>query len=283
MILIADGGSTKTDWRLLKGGQEYKRIQTTGFNPYLQSGAEIEEILWKELQPYVDNKGVAKIYYYGSGCSTITKNQVVELAFERVFPNARISIDHDLLGAAKALCRNNPGIAAILGTGSNSCLYDGDQITDHIFSLGYFFGDEGSGAYMGKKLISSYLHGELPTELSEFLLAQYPMTRESILDSIYCKPAPSRFLASFSTFILENRKHPFIYQLIMDNFRLFFKYQVCYYKDYKDFKINLVGSVAFHYQDLLAIICEEYGIQMGTILQAPIDGLIEYHKEESGF
>jgi len=281
MILIADGGSTKTDWRLLKDGQEYKQVQTTGFNPYLVSSEEIEEILWKELQPYIDHKGVDRIYYYGAGCSTSTKNQLVESAFEKVFTNAKISIDHDLLGAARALCGKIAGIAAILGTGSNSCFYDGKRITDQIFSLGFFFGDEGSGAYMGKNLISAFLHNELPPDLSEKLVREYPMSKESILDAVYNKPAPSRFLASFSTFINESRSHPYILNLIKDNFRQFFKYQVCCYEHYKDVPVNFVGSVAYHYQDLLHEVGMEFGINVGRIIQAPIDGLVEYHLGEA--
>lgn len=280
MILIADGGSTKTDWRLLKEGREYKQVQTTGFNPYLVSSAEIEEILWKELQPYIDNNGVGRIYYYGAGCSTATKNQVVESAFEKVFPSATINIEHDLLGAARALCGNNEGIVAILGTGSNSCFYNGKTITDHIFSLGYFFGDEGSGAHMGKKLISDFLHNELPADLSEKLVQQYPMSKESILDAVYNKPAPSRFLASFSTFININRDHPYMQQLIAENFRQFFKYQVCCYQKYTEVPVNFVGSVAYHYKDILSAIGAEFGTSTGKVIQAPIDGLVEYHMQE---
>jgi len=282
MILIADGGSTKTDWRLLKDGQEYKQVQTTGFNPYLVSTDEIEEILWKELQPYIDNKGIGKIYYYGAGCSTATKNQSVESAFEKIFPNARISIDHDLIGAARASCKNEAGIAAILGTGSNSCFYDGQKITDQIFSLGFFFGDEGSGAFMGKNLISAFLHNEMPAELCEKLVNEYPMSKESILDSIYNKPAPSRFLASFSTFINKNRNHPFILNLILDNFRQFYKYQVCCYPLHQEVPVNFVGSVAYYYQDLLHQVGNEFGTKVGRIIQAPIDGLVEFHMTEVG-
>ena len=279
MILIADGGSTKTDWRLLKDGREYKQLQTTGFNPYLVGSDVIEEILWKELQPYIDNNGVTKVYYYGAGCSTATKNQVVELAFEKVFPSARIYIDHDLLGAARALCGNTEGVVAILGTGSNSCFYDGKNIIDHIFSLGYFFGDEGSGAFMGKNLLSAYLHNDLPSDLAEKLEKEYPMSKESILDAVYNKPAPSRFLASFSTFINSNREHSFIKNLILDNFRTFYRYQVCCYPRHKEVPVNFVGSVAFHYQDLLLEISSEFGTRIGKIIQAPIDGLVEFHKE----
>ncbi len=279
MILIADGGSTKTDWRLIKEGREYKQIQTSGFNPYLVGSDEIEEILWKELQPYIDNNAVSAVYYYGAGCSTPVKIMIVETAFEKIFINARLYISHDLLAASHALCGDKEGIAAILGTGSNSCYYDGKDIQDGIFSLGYFFGDEGSGAYLGKQLITAFLHKELPEEIAIKLREAYPMSLENILDAVYTKPAPSRFLASFSNFINENRDHPFIYKLIADAFRAFYKYQICCYTKHKDVPVHFVGSVAYHYQDIISLIGREFGVKTGKFIKAPIDGLVEYHHE----
>ena len=279
MILIADGGSTKTDWRLIKEGREYKQVQTPGFNPYLVGSDEIEAILWKELQPYIDNNAVSSVYYYGAGCSTPVKNMIVENAFEKIFPNARIHISHDLLAAAHALCGDKEGIAAILGTGSNSCFYDGKDITDGIFSLGYFFGDEGSGAYLGKQLLTAYLHKELPEDVEQRFKEEYSMSLESILDAVYTKPAPSRFLASFSRFINNNRNHPYIYNLLTEAFRSFFKYQVCCYARHKEVPVHFVGSVAYHYKDILTEIGLEFGIKTGKFIKAPIDGLVEYHQE----
>lgn len=281
MILIADGGSTKTDWRLIKDGREYKKIQTSGFNPYLVGSDEIEEILWKELQPFIDNNAVSAVYYYGAGCSTAVKNQIVETAFEKIFTKAKLYISHDLLAASHALCGDKEGIAAILGTGSNSCYYDGKNIKDGIFSLGYFFGDEGSGAYMGKQLITAYLHKELPEEVAKKLSEAYPMSLENILDAIYTKPAPSRFLASFSNFINENRNHPYIYNLITEAFRAFYKYQVCCYERHKEVPVHFVGSVAYHYRDILTAIGLEFGVNTGKFIKAPIDGLVEYHQENN--
>jgi len=279
MILIADGGSTKTDWRLIKEGREYKQVQTPGFNPYLVGSDEIEAILWKELQPYIDNTAVSAVYYYGAGCSTPVKNMIVETAFEKIFPNARIYVSHDLLAAAHALCGDKEGIAAILGTGSNSCYYDGRDIKDKIFSLGFFFGDEGSGAYLGKQLLTAYLHKELPEEIEKRFLEEYTISLESILDAVYTKSAPSRFLASFSRFINNNLDHPYIKTLVSDAFRLFYKYQVCCYARHKDVPVHFVGSVAYHYKDLLSEIGLEFGIKTGKFIKAPIDGLVEYHKE----
>ena len=280
MILIADGGSTKTDWRLLKDGREYKQVQTQGFNPYLVGSDAIEDILWKELQPYIDNEAVSHVYYYGAGCSTPVKNMIVETAFEKVFVNARINISHDLLGAAHALCADSEGIVAILGTGSNSCYYDGREIKDGIFSLGYFFGDEGSGAYLGKQLLTAYLHKELPADIEERLKEEYPSSLESILDAVYSKPAPSRFLASFSRFININREHPYINNLLTEAFKAFYKYQVCCYPKHKEIPVHFVGSVAYHYQDFLTQIGSQLGIRTGRFIQAPIDGLVEYHNDK---
>ena len=280
MILIADGGSTKTDWRLLKEGREYKQVQTQGFNPYLVGSDAIEEILWKELQPYIDNDAVSYVYYYGAGCSSPVKNMIVETAFEKVFVNARIDISHDLLGAAHALCADSEGIVAILGTGSNSCYYDGREIKDGIFSLGYFFGDEGSGAYLGKQLLTAYLHKELPADIEERLKQEYPSSLESILDAVYSKPAPSRFLASFSRFINMNREHPYINNLLTEAFKAFYKYQVCCYPKHKEIPVHFVGSVAFHYQDILTQVGLQFGIRTGRFIQAPIDGLVEYHNDK---
>jgi len=281
MILIADGGSTKTDWRLIKEGREYKQIQTSGFNPYLVGSDVIESILWKELQPLIDTTAISAIYYYGAGCSTPVKNMLVETAFEKVFKNASIHISHDLLAAAHALCGDKEGIAAILGTGSNSCYYDGKEIKDGIFSLGYFFGDEGSGAYLGKQLLTAFLHNELPADLAEKLRIEYPKSLESILDSVYTKVAPSRFLASFSKFINQNRSHPYIYTLLSDAFRAFYKYQICCYAKHKEVPVNFVGSVAYHYKDILTEVGKEYGVTTGKFIKAPIDGLVEYHHENN--
>jgi N-acetylglucosamine kinase-like BadF-type ATPase len=204
---------------------------------------------------------------------------VIEHAFEKVFTNADFYIEHDLLGAARSSCGNSEGIACILGTGSNSCFYDGKLVTDHIFSLGYFFGDEGSGAYMGKQLLTSYLHNELPEDLMKTFQAGHNLSNENILDAVYNKPAPSRFLASFSTFISDNRNHPFINELIRNNFRNFYKYQVACYPRHKEVPVNFVGSVAYHYQDILHEIGEEFGITIGKVIQAPIDGLVDFHRQ----
>lgn len=279
MILIADGGSTKTDWHLIKEGRDYKQLQTSGFNPYLFGSDKIEAILRNELQSYIDAADINVIHYYGAGCSNPEKNDIVKSALEKVFLNAQFYINHDLLGAARALCSKEEGIAAILGTGSNSCYYDGTSITDKIFSLGYFFGDEGSGAYLGRQLLTAYLHNELPLDIDRKFRDTYSLSHENILDSVYTKPAPSRFLASFSRFLNENREHDFVNRLLKDAFRKFYKYQVCCFARHKEVPVHFVGSVAYHYRDMLTEVGLEFGIRTGKFIQSPIDGLVEYHKQ----
>lgn len=282
MILIADGGSTKTDWRLISPNNEIKPIRTIGFNPYLSNSDEIEEILWKELDPFIGNRNLKQVFYYGAGCSTLAKNEIVENAIGKLFPHAEIFIYHDLLGAARALCGENEGIACILGTGSNSCLYDGHQIVAGVPSLGYFFGDEGSGAALGKMLLTAYLHNDLPADLTTAFKTKYPLSLENFLDAVYSQAKPSRFLASFSEFIFEHQEHHFIKNLISDNFRNFFHYFVMRYPHYTELPINCAGSIAFHYTPLLNEVAKDLGISISSVIRSPIDGLVEYHLTQNG-
>lgn len=280
MILVADGGSTKVAWRVINNGVEYKDVQTDGFNPYLNTVEQISEILWKDLQPFIDTNSIETIYYYGSGCSNASKNYIVEQALKSVFQKARINVDHDLMGAALSVCGNREGIACILGTGSNSCYFDGQRIIDRIFSLGYFFGDEGSGAYLGKQLLSDYLHDLTPHHISQLLENEWNLSKEKVLESVYHNSAPNKFLGSFSRFLEQNKDEPYVRSLLDTSFRLFFKYQVCIYEKHKEVPVNFVGSVAYHFQDMLKEIASELGITTGSFIQAPIDGLVEYHIKE---
>jgi len=282
MIIIADGGSTKTDWRLISLHSEIKPIQTSGFNPYLSTTAEIEEILWKELYPFIGDGNLNQVFYYGAGCSTISKNEVVANAIRKLFPQAEIFIYHDLLGAARALCGEHEGIACILGTGSNSCLYDGYQVLESAPSLGYFFGDEGSGAALGKMLLKAYLHNELPSDLTTAFKIRYPLSLENILDAVYNQPKPSRFLASFSGFIFEYQEHPFVKNLISENFRAFFRYFVMRYQRYTELPVNCLGSIAFYYKPLLMKVASDSGITISRVIRSPIEGLADYHVKIAG-
>lgn len=279
MLLIADSGSTKTDWWLVKD-KEIIKDKTVGFNPYFQTTEQIIEELSSNLVPHLKShieKEKLSIYFYGAGCSSEAKCSIVRNALLQVWPDAIIEIEHDLLAAARALCGRKPGIAAILGTGSNSCYYDGNRIVANVFSLGYLLGDEGSGAYLGKKMITTFLYNEFPEDLQTALAGLITDSKEEILDSIYKKPLPSRYLASFSRYIPGVLSHPAMHKLVYQGLDDFFKHHVSKYPIHKEIPFNCVGSVAFHYKDILKEIVEDRKMIMGKIIESPIEALVNYH------
>lgn len=277
MKLIADSGSTKTDWCLIDDNGERKTVQTIGINPYHMNSAAIKEVLDKELYPFIYPDEVKEIFYYGAGCSTVRKCQTIDNVLQDFFTKANIEVHHDLLGAARALCGNEPGIACILGTGSNSCYYDGNDISENVVSLGYLFGDEGSGAHMGKQLIIDYFRGIIPSDIIESFNKRYNPTVESILDAVYNQPRPSRFLASFSPFLLENISHPYIKGLVTGSFDEFFNRNVSSYSNYQSVKVNFTGSVAYFFRDILVESAAKAGISTNKIYRSAIEGLIDFH------
>jgi glucosamine kinase len=279
MILIADSGSTKTDWRVIDADQEYEQINTTGINPQYLDTEKIYGIFETELLPQLKEKNISEIYYYGAGCSSPERNKRVEDALSRAFPNVPNYVDHDLLAAARALCGHKPGIACILGTGSNSCLYDGKNIIDNVTSLGFLMGDEGSGAYLGKLLIKAYLYRELPEELATSLKNRYNLTKDGILDAVYGSDIPSQYLATFAKFMHEKRKNPVIKEMIYENFEEFFERHASKYEGFGELPVNFVGSIAFHFSDTLKLVAKKYGCHIGVIISSPSEGLIKYHQE----
>ncbi|MCX6230789.1 MAG: hypothetical protein NTZ33_04525 [Bacteroidetes bacterium] len=278
MILIADSGSTKTDWTLIIPEHENRSFQTIGMNPYFIDKEGIEKELEKNLLPFVNQQLITKVFFYGSGCSSIQKKDVIREPLEGFFRMAEVEVEHDLLAAARALCGKEAGIACILGTGSNSCLYDGNDILENVPSVGYLIGDEGAGVYIGKMFISAYLRDELPPDLKQAFESASPMRFENILDAIYKQAFPNRFLASFSTFIATQITHPYIYQLIFDSFNKFFLYQVSHYTGYKTQPLSCTGSVAYIYKDIFIKVAENWGVKVDKILKTPMEGLISYHK-----
>ncbi|AKD02495.1 hypothetical protein POKO110462_12290 [Pontibacter korlensis] len=279
MILIADSGSTKTDWRLLTSDSVLGQAQTAGFNPMYQEADEIYQEVHDVLLPQLGANVPTAIYYYGAGCSTPDRNKRVENALRRVFPDALIDIDHDLLGAARAICGREPGIACILGTGSNTCLYNGTDIIDNVPSLGFLLGDEGSGAFMGKLLIKAFMYRELPEELATPLKNTYNLNKDTILEALYGSSMPSRYVASFAKFMHDKQKHPIIRDMIYENFSEFFERHVLKYDGHESLPVNFVGSVAFHFSDILKQVAKKYGLCVETIIKSPIEGLILYHQE----
>lgn len=278
MILIADSGSTKIDWCLLNGKKKVAQIFTTGMNALLMTEEEMAECIMNELMPSLRGYEVTEIYYYGAGIiSDEIKNQVIN-ALKRNMPHVnKIEVDTDLLGAARALCQREPGIACILGTGSNSCYYDGEKVVDNVSPLGYILGDEGSGAVLGKLLVGDVLKKQLPEHLCEKFLKEYNLDRTTIIDRVYRKPAANRFLAQFAPFLEHNINEPSIKALVMRSFTDFFVRNVASYPHYKELPCNFVGSIALLQKDVLIEAASKLGITIGTIIQAPMEGLIKYH------
>lgn len=284
MILIADSGSTKTTWTLTDKKKVIDESHTQGFSPSFQTAETITKIMLSELNKEVlqqQNNNALQVFYYGTGCSTIEKVQLMQNALANVFTNAHITVNHDLYAAAIALCGNKPGIACILGTGSNSCYFDGKEIKESPLSLGYFFGDKGSGAHIGKTLLQYYLDDALPKDLQSALFALPEFDKETILENVYKKPMPQRFLASYTKVVANYTQHVFIQNLIKQCFADFFTHQVEKYSLQKQIEINFVGSVALHFKELLNEVMQGRGLKQGIILQSPMEGLVKYHLQNS--
>lgn len=275
MILLADSGSTKTDWCLTDRGKLVLQIFTKGTNPFFQTEDEISEEIEKHLIPGLGAYTINAVYFYGAGCAFPEKNEIVRAAIAR-YIDSRIEIGSDLLAAAHALCGDEAGIACIMGTGSNSCYYDGRGIVSNVSPLGFILGDEGSGAVLGKLLVGDCLKNQLSTALQEKFFKQFNLTRAEILDKVYKQPFPNRFLASLSPFLLQNIEEPMIHDLVLNSFKAFLRRNVMQY-DYKHNKVHFVGSVAYHYKSVLQEAAEELGITLGTIIKSPMEGLIAYH------
>lgn len=277
--LIADSGATKAEWCLLKGKKK-KTLFTQGISPYLMTTDEIAKILLKELKPKLKKESITEIYFYGTGCSNPENVKHVRTALKQVFPTTKkIQIDHDLMGAAKALCGNEKGVACILGTGSNSCYFNGKKIIKNSPGLGYVLGDEGSGAFLGRKVIQHFLYHTFDEELMARFQAKYNTDRLEILDHIYRKPLPNRYMASFALFLTENRGHYMVENIIEDSLNEFFYNHIYKYRESWLFPIHFTGGVAYAFRDVLKSLCQSYELQLGRILKNPMQGLIEYHSK----
>jgi len=277
-ILIADSGSTKTDWVLLDKHNIIIQFQTIGFNPYFQSSEDIYNEIISVLIPVLHDQlhTITQISYYGAGCSTPDKVQVVKQGLYLAFGNILSEVNHDLLAAARALCGKEKGIACILGTGSNSCLYNGKEVIENIPSVGFMFGDHGSGATIGRTFVQAYFDDTLPLHLkTAFEKAGYH--REIILENVYKKPMPSKYLASIVGFLSNYSNDSFVNDMIRNCFLIFFDAQVSKYTNAKSLAVNSVGSIGFYYKELLEQAAKEKGFVIGNIIKSPIDGLIKYH------
>ena len=276
MILISDSGSTKTDWCVVDKGEIVRRIATAGINPFFQSEEEIAGEVEKNLLPALEGLAVTSVSFYGAGCAFPEKNEVVRRAINRYLP-VPVEVGSDLLAAARALCGDEAGIACILGTGSNSCLYDGKGIVRNISPLGFILGDEGSGAVLGKLLVGDVLKNQLPEALKDAFFAEFGLTPAVIMEKVYKQPFPNRFLASLSPFLIRHIEEPAISGLVNDSFRKFFTRNVMQY-DYRSYPVHLLGSVAWYYREQLEAVAGELGIRLGAIVQSPLAGLVAYHR-----
>ena len=276
--LVADSGSTKTDWLLLDEEYGNSEFHTTGINPVRDSSSIITNVLMDELVPYIPSAcEVSKVHFYGAGCMDPYRSELIKI-LKDIFPNAEITAESDLLGAARGLCGKDPGIVCILGTGSNSGLYDGKHIINNISPLGFILGDEGSGAVLGRTLIGNLIKGDMPSGLLEDFLDFFHLTIPEIIDKVYRKPCPNLFLASLVPFIQHHREIPQIHDMLVSSFRQFITRNVCHY-GHREMPVNFVGSIAHTFKRELSESIEAEGLILGEIIQHPIQNMAKFHQK----
>lgn len=279
MIIIADGGSTKTNWCLIDGSGRNIYFNTEGYNPYFVSSEYIQSSLKKGLPNDLQLDQITEVYYYGAGVHNEEKAEIIKDAFALFFKEAEIFIGHDLLAAARALLGTQSGFAAILGTGTNTCLYDGNDITLNIDSAAYILGDEGSGCYIGKKLLTDYVRGLMPVNVREEFWNTYKLTPDEVMDRVYTKPLANRFCAGFSKFVYDNNVNiEYSRNIVKTSFVDFFTNLVSNYPNYKDYSFNCIGSVGYNFRNVLEETAEEFGMKVGKIIRSPIDDLVKFHQ-----
>ena len=277
MVLIADSGSTKTSWHLVSRDKNADICTTTGgINPFQLGLDEVKHLL--ETEFLLPRTGIVEIWFYGAGCAFPDKNRMVAEALTCYFGISEIHVNSDLLAAARSLCGKRPGIACIIGTGSNSCYYDGQEIVQNVSPLGYVLGDEGSGNALGRKLLSDILKNQLPATIRDVFFDTYHVTTGEILDNVYRKPFPNRYLAQYARFISANIDYPEMQTLVSDCFREFFRRTVMQYEAAKQLPVHFTGSIAFHFREILEKTAGEFGLTVGNISQEPMPGLVEYHR-----
>ena len=278
--LIADSGSTKTDWCLIRKSKKPVHYSTQGINPYLQTGEAIQEMLNAELPAGLFKDGPEKVYFYGAGSSSKEKQAMLNTVLKKTFNIKKIEVAGDLLGAARGLCQKEKGIVCILGTGSSSCYYDGKNVKEQQPSLGYIAGDEGSGNHMGKRILQYYTYGTFDTQLRMDFELRFGNDIRAVINKLYHEPYPNRYLASFVILLKENRGHYMVENIIEDCLNDFFQRSILKYRQSWKKPLCFVGSVAFEFRDVILNLCDQYELEAGKIEKSPMDGLIRYHKGE---
>ncbi|MEK6615120.1 MAG: hypothetical protein AABZ32_03260 [Bacteroidota bacterium] len=283
MILIADSGATKADWRFIDKDGSVSAFSTVGLSPLFwtskEMSDEINKKFSKNLKSQISNLK-SQIFFYGTSCSSKERIRIVQTALKKVFPKSKVEINHDLLASARALLGNKEGIACILGTGSNSCYYDGKKIVQNKGGLTYILGDEGSGAHIGLEFIKAFLNNELPEKIHKIFLKEYRLTKDKIFDAVYQKKYPNRFLATFAKFIHEHIHTSFIEKLVRQCLTDFFEKTICKYESYKNVPIGFVGSISYNFKYILHDVAKEKGITINKIIANPIDELVKFHLKE---
>lgn len=278
MKIIAESSSTRTEWALVDGADIVEHAFTTGLNPYFQTRREISHAIRLELPKAFFKRRWDHVYFYGAGCGSVEKNKIMESSLVAQFKTP-VTVQSDLLGAARGLLVRRPGLACILGTGSNSCLYDGSEIVKTVAPLGFILGDEGSGAYLGKTFIADMLKGLAPVELKRAFFEKYEVTSNMLLDEVYSSQLPSRTLSRYSVFLSEHIDHPYVYELIYTAFMRFFTRNIWAYP-YKENPICFVGSTCVLFKDILEKAAADYGARIAKITRYSMPGLIEFHATE---
>jgi N-acetylglucosamine kinase-like BadF-type ATPase len=283
MLAIADSGSTKADWKIINDKGEILDLSTMGFNPNYHSKEIIIDALEAQLAPKVNTEMIRKVLFYGAGCWDSGRKEKIASAMRQVFINAEIEVDHDLLAAARATCGDKPGISCILGTGSNSILFDGEKEVDNVTNLGFLLGDEGSGSHLGKKIIRAYFYREMPEDLKEQFKEWVPGGKSEILDNIYGEGSPAVYLASFARFLSNNKNHPFITEIVYECFEEFVRRHICKYENHQNLPIHFIGSVAYYFKHVLDRVLKDKGLELGVVIKKPIHNLAKFHIEQGGF
>lgn len=277
MILIADSGSTKCDWLLLDGERIALECPTMGFNPYFHDAATIEQELRSHPELLAMADVVTQVFFYGAGASSPELKEIVRSGLQAVFNQAEIHVGHDLDAAAVASYSGVPHIACILGTGSNSCYFDGKAIYEEVPALAYILGDEGGGSYYGKRLLADFFYKRMPADLAHEFQLKYDMSMSTMVQKVYTEPHANVYLASLSRFCSEHKTEPYIQSMVRDGMRAFLQTHVACYANHKQVPVDFVGSIAYYFEDSLRAVASEMGIHVGTVVKKPIHGLVDYH------
>jgi glucosamine kinase len=280
MIAIVDGGSTKCDWVILENsGKISQKTESIGFNPNIINADLIPQEIEKNPHLFLIKNQLDYIYFYGSGCGTVENALLVETQLQKVFPYAKVTVKEDLTAAAYAAYNGKPAIVCILGTGSNSCYFDGESIRRDLPSLGFLIGDEGSGSALGKHLVRRFFMKKLPQDLHQEFVETYHLTIEDAIKNMYHNPRANAYLAEFNKFVVQRKQHPYFQNMVFDEMKNFFEYQVLPYEEAREAEINFIGSIAYYYEDILRAAAAELNLTVGHIVQKPIESLVEFHKK----